>query len=37
MREYEARNLVDRLKESVGGDWRDLSGLYPPGRQIPPL
>ena len=37
MREYEARNLVDRLKESAGGDWRDLSRLYPPGRQVPPL
>jgi len=37
MREYEARNLVRRLKESAGGQWRDLSRLYPSGRQVPPL
>jgi len=30
MREYEAKNLVRRLKDSAGGQWKDLTRLYKP-------
>ena len=36
MREYEARNLVDRLKRTAGGQWRDLTRLYKPTQKTPP-
>ena len=35
MREYEAKNLVRRLKDSAGGQWKDLTRLYKP-QHAPP-